>query len=475
MNFFCCLGKVDAWRIVMALKSGLAFETSWALNVLTILLYDDTTVGYFDLKNLPGLFDALIRLFRKSLCDIFDGFDDVDRENCDETCFRSDPADLDEQTDPLTKKIHVTPKFVRYVGDFTSISRKGRLVRIEHGSKKRLHDGSIEEDVDAMSLAYKAKRMKFKNSDVDDADSGKTKIKTLFNDDIDSDEVLTRLAPPIVDDRIENIHRKSLHVCLATSNIIRALSFIPGNDRYIANTRWSTLINAEAKLLTYVHRHIEKRKSKHHQLSSSVEVIEAMDQSTSWSTTDDKIEEPVELDDNLWYYTDLLTLADDALVVLSNVSANLDLYEYDERTVEILLSAVIHWAVCKAPIASDSLPNAGVDATPPYRCALEILCKLSVFERNVDLILATPPWSRIETLVERLASFVSLAEDVILREFAVVLLHAFCNLSPVVCVVAALKTPAVSNLLCFLEFADSEMHRVCKKRLKTFLARFDKF
>lgn len=39
------VAPVDAWRIVMALKSGQLAETCWALDILNILLFDDNCIG----------------------------------------------------------------------------------------------------------------------------------------------------------------------------------------------------------------------------------------------------------------------------------------------------------------------------------------------------------------------------------------------------------------------------------------------
>lgn len=47
---------------MMSLKSGLLAESTWALDTINILLYDDSTVASFNLsqvkkkKNLPNLF-----------------------------------------------------------------------------------------------------------------------------------------------------------------------------------------------------------------------------------------------------------------------------------------------------------------------------------------------------------------------------------------------------------------------------------
>jgi AT-rich interactive domain-containing protein 1 len=66
------VSPVDAWRIMMSLRSGLLAESCWALDVLNVLLFDDASVAYFGLGNLPGLLDVLLEHFRRSLADMFD-------------------------------------------------------------------------------------------------------------------------------------------------------------------------------------------------------------------------------------------------------------------------------------------------------------------------------------------------------------------------------------------------------------------
>lgn len=51
----------------MCLKSGLLAETTWAIDVLNVLLYDDHSISYFSLSYLPGLLDLILEHFRRSL------------------------------------------------------------------------------------------------------------------------------------------------------------------------------------------------------------------------------------------------------------------------------------------------------------------------------------------------------------------------------------------------------------------------
>lgn len=63
---------VEAWRLMMSLRSGLLAESCWALDTLNILLFDDVSVAYFGLQHMPGLLDCILEHFRKALDDMFD-------------------------------------------------------------------------------------------------------------------------------------------------------------------------------------------------------------------------------------------------------------------------------------------------------------------------------------------------------------------------------------------------------------------
>lgn len=56
---------------MMSLKSGLLAESTWALDTINILLYDDSTVATFSLSQLSGFLELLVEYFRKCLIDIF--------------------------------------------------------------------------------------------------------------------------------------------------------------------------------------------------------------------------------------------------------------------------------------------------------------------------------------------------------------------------------------------------------------------
>ena len=65
----------------MALRSGLMMESTWALDTINILLYDDNSVAYFGLGNMPGLVEALIEHWRASLIAALDVAQDLELNN----------------------------------------------------------------------------------------------------------------------------------------------------------------------------------------------------------------------------------------------------------------------------------------------------------------------------------------------------------------------------------------------------------
>ena len=65
----------------MALRSGLMMESSWALDTINILLYDDNSVAYFGLGNMPGLVEALIEHWRAPLIAVVDVARDLELNN----------------------------------------------------------------------------------------------------------------------------------------------------------------------------------------------------------------------------------------------------------------------------------------------------------------------------------------------------------------------------------------------------------
>merc|ERR1712129_201392 len=127
-----------------------------------------------------------------------------------------------------------------------------------------------------------------------------------------------------------------------------------------------------------------------------------------------------------------------------------------ECLVRPLLSGLLEWAVSPSATAQDPFPNVGPNSPiSPQRLAIESLCKLCVQEANVDLLLSTPPFSRIEKLCGFLSKKLYRSEDQVLREFAINLLFYFSAADSGVARTIALQDTTVSLLIGFIEQAES--------------------
>lgn len=96
----------------------------------------------------------------------------------------------------------------------------------------------------------------------------------------------------------------------------------------------------------------------------------------------------------------------------------------------------------------------------PQRLSFESLAKLSIIEGNVDLILATPPWSRLEKLFSVLSRSLGSNEDQTIREFALVLLSNLASAGSSVARTIALTSNIITQLISFIEAAEATAQEV---------------
>merc|ERR1719490_67577 len=96
----------------MALRSGLLMETTWALDTLNILLYDDNSIAYFGLGNMPGLLEALIEHWRASLIAVFDVGRDLELGNTKTDAMRKRKREKQENSTKGLRWYDKRPEFV---------------------------------------------------------------------------------------------------------------------------------------------------------------------------------------------------------------------------------------------------------------------------------------------------------------------------------------------------------------------------
>lgn len=220
--------------------------------------------------------------------------------------------------------------------------------------------------------------------------------------------------------------------CICVSNIVRSLSFIPGND--LEMSKHPGLLLLLGRLVLLHHRHPERK-----QAPVTYEKEEEEDEGVSCERDE-------------WWWDCLEVLRENCLVTLANISGQLDLSIYPESICLPLLDGLLHWAVCPSAEALDPFPTLGPHGSlSPQRLVLETLSKLSIQDNNVDLILATPPFSRLEKLYGSLVRLVGERKVAVCREMAVVLLANLAQGDSLAARAIAVQKGSVGNLLGFLE------------------------
>lgn len=220
--------------------------------------------------------------------------------------------------------------------------------------------------------------------------------------------------------------------CICVSNIVRSLSFVPGNDHEMS--KHPGLLLLLGRLVLLHHWHPERK-----QAPVTYEKEEEEDEGVSCERDE-------------WWWDCLEVLRENCLVTLANISGQLDLSIYPESICLPLLDGLLHWAVCPSAEAMDPFPSLGLGGElSPQRLVLETLSKLSIQDNNVDLILATPPFSRLEKLFGTLVRLVGERKVPVCREMAVVLLANLAQGDSMAARAIAMQKASVGNLLGFLE------------------------
>jgi len=556
---------------MMSLKSGLVGESSWALDILSILLRDESAVLWFGLQQMPGLVDVLLEHFRRCLIEIFPSdFDEleitlesaalesktVDGHYKDETAppkihlsdepeVKTDPLDsqavrasfegsalVDEKSWDVYSEIdsslldwqmgrgdtstHVQTHFHkqesvsfahrRYFGRHSEHAVSSAVAQHKQLDRFEAQPSVIPTKCAAAGRTGSVDKLPMLSAMIQDikTEPVKTAEKTELDDQVtakseppdivcnapsakiepETEDVKCGLSskdatvPGACDDRgLESLKRKwteeleedseayerdlqSLFVvseasvemsrrCLAVSNVLRGLSFVPYNDCELA--RHPGLLAALGRLLLLGHRHPRESRRRLPRGSDDEDVPQPDDETPIKSAVFDG-----------WRWDTVGVLREDTLVIFANVAGQLDLAAFPEEICIPILDGLLHWASCSAACALDPMPSMpNTSGSSPRRLALEALCKLCVTDANVDLLLATPPFKRIVCLLDDLVNILSdTVSDQVAREFAVVLASSLAAADASAARAIALRRSSVSAFLGFIEVADRQAQQL---------------
>lgn len=227
---------------------------------------------------------------------------------------------------------------------------------------------------------------------------------------------------------------------IAVSTIFRNLSFVPGNEPILGSCPGFLAICGRLLLLGHWHP-VRSSKQRNYERGEEEETAESC---TSLMLQRD------------WWWEHIQLIRENVMVALSNIAGHLELGPLPESIVLPLLSGLLEWAVSPAAAAQDPFYTVGPASNiSPQRLAIESLCKLCIQETNVDLLLSTPPYSRLEQLCSFLSKKLYRSEDQVMREFAINLLYYFSQADSGVARTIALQDTTVSLLIGFIEQAES--------------------
>ncbi|XP_065446438.1 AT-rich interactive domain-containing protein 1B isoform X23 [Chrysemys picta bellii] len=534
----------EAWRVMMSLKSGLLAESTWALDTINILLYDDSTVATFNLSQLSGFLELLVEYFRKCLIDIFgilmeyevgdpghkaldhnavkkddsqslavdtgkeeendeciDYFDEDEEEDEEEeeedeiekiegeeksTVFATPSAIADPSERPKqASKFDKLPIKIVKKNNLFVVDRSDKLGRVQEFNSGLLHwqlgGGDTTEHIQThfeskmeipprrrapppLNSPSKKKDLEGKGepeeqqeksitATIDDVLSARPgalpedsnpgsqtesskfpfgihQAKSHRNIKLLEDEPRSRDETPLC--TITHWQDSLAKRCICVSNIVRSLSFVPGNDAEMSKHPGLVLILG--KLILLHHEHPERKRA-----PQTYEKEEEEDKGVACSKDE-------------WWWDCLEVLRDNTLVTLANISGQLDLSAYTESICLPILDGLLHWMVCPSAEAQDPFPTVGPNSVlSPQRLVLETLCKLSIQDNNVDLILATPPFSRQEKLYATLVRYVGDRKNPVCREMSMALLSNLAQGDMLAARAIAVQKGSIGNLISFLE------------------------
>ena len=254
--------------------------------------------------------------------------------------------------------------------------------------------------------------------------------------------------------------------CLCISNILRSLSFIPGNDYEFSQHPNILIILGQLLMLHHYHLiHTTKKPQspivKSPPISESnrggdgdspMKEAEGDGDSGVYVKPDEPHFDPAS---DFWWWDCLKMLQENSLIILSNIAGQLDFSVLPELISYPIIDGLLHWAVCPASLSIDPLSDgAMIGNVSPQRLVLETLAKMSITEVNVDFILATPPLTRLDLLFSQLCEFIGQRKFPVVKQFALVLLSNLAQGNEVASRLIGQQKMVVSLLLECLEVAE---------------------
>lgn len=452
------IAPVDLRKVVMCLKSGLLAETTWAIDTLNIVSSNER----FRLASIPNLLVNLVDYYKCFLNTVFDDlFADTENDYQMKILkhFKSEHEDEAKQYEKLIKKGDKLSLLDSV--NYTFKTRNGLPVKVKEDSILAFRQSveefqQLEETCDheyfnngntltsahiietmlpkqPIPLSKKAANKNAADNETLDGLCKSIREKRKYSTDPETDSYPSY---QVLCPRAEAVDIL-LKRCFCISNIITNLSFMPENFQLMST--FSPLLLVLGRILLYEHKHMYKKNFKNVLLENENKTSEA-----------EKLEACEIFKDNLFDGLHLIRM--NSFVTLSNLSEFLDLSTFSDKIILPILDSLLHWATCDSSHAKDVNTS---DNLSYQLITLEILAKLCISGSNVDLILATPPFARLEEFYKILVNQIDKTNDLVLRELSLVILANFVKHDSLSARIVLHQNFAISNLLYFIEQHES--------------------
>ncbi|CAF3723469.1 unnamed protein product [Rotaria sordida] len=454
------ISPIDSMKLLMSLRGGLLAGTTWALDTINIMLSDDQTHTYLDLKQMPGLLQAIIDIYIKCLTELFDEFKIDNKEilndnsrnkyqykqEHDSVIYRIESNYLNKYQRKYTKQQNIIYEHVyddcgnlknnpenilelQNTDELSYIKTHFDPLHKDDNYYENLYYGhhyddtlsSDEHDQEPIKKSYipsshkhittyEINNIKFhdQNSDLllNISDDNNKEFLQRYKRKFQSDENSSNIYLTNLNNQEENTstlfsryssgYDQICSRCICISTILRNLSFISGNDIELVNNK--TLIHVLARLLLLGHSINHTNKT----ISLSNEQMKELSNDQIINDYSSKNENQNTSSFSLSEC--LVNIRENTLVTLTNIASVLIFDTYDSYLINQLINGLLYWSTCYSNEIIDSLQSSYISI---QHLSIEILTKLSVHDMNMDFILATPSFYCIISLFHILTNWLN--------------------------------------------------------------------
>ncbi|CAF3738765.1 unnamed protein product [Rotaria sp. Silwood1] len=455
---------IDSMKLLMSLRGGLLAETTWALDTINIILSDDQTPTYLDLKQMPGLLQAIVDIYIKCLTQLFDEFKIENEEilndsrkkyqhkqEHDSVIYRIESNYLNKYQRKDNKQQNITYEHVyddygnlkNNPEDVLELQNTDDLSYIQTHFDPLHKDDSYYENLyyghhfdDMLSTdehdqepikkfyiplhkhitTYEIDNIKLddQNSDLllNISDSNREflqRYKRKFQSDENSSDIyMTDFnSCSNLNDHEENISTLFTQYSFGYDQICSRCICVSSILRNLSFISGNDIELVKNKTLVYV---LARLLLLGHNINHTNKTISLPNEQIKESSNDQIINDYSSKNENPNTSSSfslsecLINIRENTLVTLSNIAGLLIFDTYDSYLINELINGLLHWSTCYSGEAIDPLQSSYISV---QHLSIEILTKLSVHDMNMDFILATPSFYCIISLFNILTDWLN--------------------------------------------------------------------